>query len=78
MEPTSKYKTDFPMGAIKFSFTIVGSCVAIIIFAFTNFVTKSDLEAKQRADEKIQEIILNRVETIDSKVDRILENSKRK
>lgn len=61
----------------QFVLSLVGMSTAVIIFTFATFATKTEVEAANKADEKIQNIVRDDIKEIKQDVKELLKNSKR-
>lgn len=75
-DPTTKPEKD-TLDFVQFFFGLIGITVGVVVFAFVTFVTKSELEAKDRADEKSISYLIEDMREIKQDVKELLKNSKR-
>lgn len=61
----------------QFMFSLLGLTVGVVVFTYTTFATKSDLEAKDRSDEKSINYIRDDMKEIKQDVKELLKKSKR-
>lgn len=61
----------------QFVTSLVVLAVSVVVFTFGTFATKSEVEAANKADEKIQNIVRDDIKEIKQDVKELLKNSKR-
>lgn len=60
----------------QFVFSLVGMTVGVVIFTYSTFVTKEEVTAKSKADEKIMELMRQDLQEVKQDVKILLKNSK--
>lgn len=61
---------------LEFFISLFGMAIGVVVFTFTTFATKMEVEAKSKSDEKIMELMRQDLQEVKQDVKILLKNSK--